>query len=205
MNEQKAEAPLARLHANLVSRAEEEELLDVAYREVDSPLGPLLVAATERGVVRVAFAHEDPERVLADLADRVSPRVLRAPRRLDPVVTALADYLEGRARQVDVDIDLRLLSGYRREVVAALPAIGYGTTTTYAELATATGRPRAARAVGSACAKNPVPLVLPCHRVVRSDGQEGGYRGGPEVRRALLALEHSVAWDGLAPDGPDER
>lgn len=193
MNEQTTERHLERLHADLVTRAEEEQVLDVAYRELDSPLGPLLVAATERGVVRVAFAREDHERVLADLADRVSPRMLHAPRRLDPTVTALADYLEGRAQRVDVDIDLRLLDGYRREVVAALPTIGYGTTSTYAELAAATGRPRAARAVGSACANNPVPLVLPCHRVVRSDGHEGGYRGGPEAKRRLLALERSAA------------
>lgn len=181
---------LDHLHRGLVDRAERAGVLDVAYREVDSPLGRLLLAATEVGVVRVAFAREDHDGVLADLAGRVSPRVLRAPRRLDPLASALEDYLGGRARTVDVPVDLRLLSGYRREVVGALPTIGYGATATYAELATATGRPRAVRAVGSACANNPVPLVLPCHRVVRSDGSEGGYRGGPEAKRMLLDLEH---------------
>lgn len=180
---------LDQLHAALVERAAAADLLDVAYRVLDSPLGPLLVAATGAGVVRVAFSLEDHDAVLADLADRVSPRVLRAPRRLDTAARALTDYLDGRSQRVDVPVDLRLLTGYRREVVGALPTIGYGRTATYAELAAATGRPRAVRAVGSACANNPVPLVLPCHRVVRSDGSEGGYRGGPEAKRALLALE----------------
>lgn len=177
------------LHAGLADRAAAEGLLDVAYREVDSPLGRLLLASTEAGVVRVAFAVEDHDRVLGDLADRVSPRVLKAPRRLDAVAVALEDYLAGRSRRVDVPVDLRLLTGYRREVVEALPTIRYGDTATYAELAGRTGRPRAVRAVGGACANNPVPLVLPCHRVVRSDGSEGGYRGGPEAKRQLLRLE----------------
>ena len=172
---------LDRLHRGLVDRAERAGVLDVAYREVDSPLGRLLLAATEVGVVRVAFAREDHDGVLADLADRVSPRVLRAPHRLDPLVASLDDYLAGRARTVDAPVDLRLLAGYRREVVGAMPSIRYGATMTYADLADATGRPRAVRAVGSACANNPVPLVLPCHRVVRSDGSEGDYRGGPEA------------------------
>jgi methylated-DNA-[protein]-cysteine S-methyltransferase len=182
---------LDRLHERLTQDAAAADLLDVAYRVVDSPLGPLLVAATGAGVVRMAFAIEDHDAVLADLAARVSPRVLHAPARLDTAVRALADYLDGRAQQVDVPVDLRLLTGYRREVVGALPTIGYGRTATYAELAAATGRPRAVRAVGSACANNPVPLFLPCHRVVRSDGSEGGYRGGPEAKRRLLALERA--------------
>lgn len=177
------------LRAGLAERAAEAGVLDVAYREIDSPLGRLLIAATEVGVVRVAFAIEDHDLVLTDLAARVSPRVLQAPRRLDDVAAAMDDYLGGRARHVEVPVDLRLLAGYRRQVVEALPTIGYGRTATYAELAESTGRPRAVRAVGSACANNPVPLVLPCHRVVRSDGSDGGYRGGPEAKRQLLALE----------------
>ncbi|WEV77910.1 methylated-DNA--[protein]-cysteine S-methyltransferase [Janibacter cremeus] len=180
---------LNRLHDRFTADAAAAGLLDVAYRVIDSPLGRLLVAATQDGVVRVAFALEDHDAVLADLAARVSPRVLEAPARLDAVTRALTDYLDGRSRQVDVPVDLRLLRGYRREVVGALPTIGYGRTATYAEMAAATGRPGAVRAVGSACANNPVPLVLPCHRVVRSDGSEGGYRGGPEAKRQLLALE----------------
>ncbi|WP_277454386.1 methylated-DNA--[protein]-cysteine S-methyltransferase [Janibacter sp. DB-40] len=180
---------LHRLHHRFTADAAAAGLLDIAYRVIDSPLGPLLLAATEAGVVRVAFALEDHNAVLADLADRVSPRVLEAPARLDTVTRALTDYLDGRSRQVDVPVDLRLLRGYRREVVGALPTIGYGRTATYAQVAAATGRPGAVRAVGSACANNPVPLVLPCHRVVRSDGSDGGYRGGPEAKRQLLALE----------------
>ena len=180
---------LNRLHDRFTADAAAAGLLDVAYRVIDSPLGRLLVAATQDGVVRVAFALEDHDAVLADLAARVSPRVLEAPARLDAVTRALTDYLDGRSRQVDVPVDLRLLRGYRREVVGALPTIGYGRTATYAEMAAATGRPGAVRAVGSACANNPVPLVLPCHRVVRSDGSEGGYRGGPEAKRQLLELE----------------
>lgn len=180
---------LNRLHDRFTADAAAAGLLDIAYRVIDSPLGRLLVAATQDGVVRVAFALEDHDAVLADLAARVSPRVLEAPARLDAVTRALTDYLDGRSRQVDVPVDLRLLRGYRREVVGALPTIGYGRTATYAEMAAATGRPGAVRAVGSACANNPVPLVLPCHRVVRSDGSEGGYRGGPEAKRQLLALE----------------
>ncbi|HIZ98231.1 MAG TPA: methylated-DNA--[protein]-cysteine S-methyltransferase [Candidatus Janibacter merdipullorum] len=183
---------LERLRTGLAERAASRGLLDVAYRELDSPLGRLLVAATEVGVVRLAFAGEGHDEVLSDLAARVSPRVLQAPRRLDGVAVALDDYLAGRSRGVDVPVDLRLLAGFRREVVESLPGIGYGSTATYTEVAERTGRPRAVRAVGSACANNPVPLLLPCHRVVRSDGSEGGYRGGPEAKRALLDLERGT-------------
>lgn len=183
---------LERLRTGLAERAASRGLLDVAYRELDSPLGRLLVAATEVGVVRLAFAGEGHDEVLSDLAARVSPRVLQAPRRLDGVAVALDDYLAGRSRGVDVPVDLRLLAGFRREVVESLPGIGYGSTATYTEVAERTGRPRAVRAVGSACANNPVPLLLPCHRVVRSDGSEGGYRGGPEAKRALLDLEQGT-------------
>lgn len=183
---------LERLRTGLAERAASRGLLDVAYRELDSPLGRLLVAATEVGVVRLAFAGEGHDEVLSDLTARVSPRVLQAPRRLDGVAVALDDYLAGRSRGVDVPVDLRLLAGFRREVVESLPGIGYGSTATYTEVAERTGRPRAVRAVGSACANNPVPLLLPCHRVVRSDGSEGGYRGGPEAKRALLDLEQGT-------------
>lgn len=184
---------LERLHAGLVERAHRADLLDIVYRTIDSPLGPLLLAATGQGVVRVAFDIEGHDAVLADLAARVSPRVLRAPARLDTAARGLGDYLDGRARTVDVPLDLRLLDGYRREVVTALPQIAYGEVATYAHVAELTGRPRAVRAVGSACAHNPVPLLLPCHRVVRSDGSEGGYRGGPAAKHTLLELERRVA------------
>lgn len=180
---------LERLHAGLVDRALGADLLDIAYRTLDSPLGTLLLAATPEGVLRVAFDSEGHDAVLADLAARVSPRVLHAPARLDDAARGLADYLDGRIRTLDVPLDLRLLDGYRKEVVTSLPQIAYGQTATYARVAELTGRPRAVRAVGSACAHNPVPLLLPCHRVVRSDGSGGGYRGGVAAKHALLDLE----------------
>lgn len=180
---------LDRLRGALAERADRGGDLDVAYREVDSPLGRLLLAATPAGVVRVAFGSEGVDAVLDELAERVSPRVLLAPRRLDIAARELEDYLTGRRRDLDVPLDLRLASGFRREVVTSLRRIGYGSTASYAEVAVLVGRPRAVRAVGTACATNPLPLLLPCHRVVRSDGTPGAYRGGAEAKRTLLALE----------------
>ena len=182
---------LERLHAAIARRAQEEELLDVAYRDLDSPLGRLLLAATPAGVVRVAFPVEDLDAVLEMLAARVSPRVLRAPARLDGVARELDEYFAGRRRAFDVPVDLQLAGGFRRTVLERLTEVPYARTISYAELAARAGSPRAVRAVGTACALNPVPLVVPCHRVVRSDGAPGGYRGGPDAKRALLALEAS--------------
>jgi len=183
---------LDRLRARLVVRAGETDLLDVAYRTVDSPLGPLLVAATPRGVVRLAFAVQDHGAVLRDLAARVSPRVLAAPRPLDAVARELEEYFAGRRRTFDVPLDLQLVHGFRRSVVERLPDIAYGTTASYAAVAAAAGSARAVRAVGTACALNPVPLLVPCHRVVRSDGTPGRYAGGEAAKRTLLALERDV-------------
>ena len=178
-----------RLHDRLATAAGDAGLLDVAYRTVDSPVGPLLLAATDAGLVRVAFATEDHERVLADLAARISPRVLRAPARLDAAARELDDYFSGRRRVFDLALDLRLARGFRRSVLTHLPDIGYGTTASYAVLAAAAGSPRAVRAVGTACATNPLPVVVPCHRVVRSDGALGQYVGGVEAKHSLLVLE----------------
>jgi methylated-DNA-[protein]-cysteine S-methyltransferase len=180
---------LARLRAALVDQAHHEGLVDVAYRTLDSPLGPLLLAATPEGLVRVAFHGEGHDAVLDRLAATVSPRLLRAPARLDPVAAQLDEYFAGRRQRFDVPVDLRLAHGFRRDVLDQLAEIAYGTTASYAEVAARTGRPRAVRAVGTACATNPVPLVVPCHRVVRSDGTIGQYLGGTEAKRALLALE----------------
>ncbi|KAE8764223.1 methylated-DNA--[protein]-cysteine S-methyltransferase [Georgenia thermotolerans] len=182
-------ADLERLHARLVAAAATAGVLDVAYRTLDTPVGPLLLAATDRGLVRVAFASEDHDAVLARLAERISPRVLHAPARLDDAARQLEEYFAGRRRSFDLPIDLRLAAGFRREVLDELPRIPFGRTASYAEVAAATGRPRAVRAVGTACATNPLPLVLPCHRVLRSDGALGGYLGGPAVKRWLLQLE----------------
>jgi methylated-DNA-[protein]-cysteine S-methyltransferase len=182
-------AALAELRATIARRAQEQDLLDVAYRDLDSPLGRLLLAATPAGLVRVAFPVEDPDAVLDTLAARVSPRVLRAPARLDLVAHELDEYFSGQRHAFDVPVDLQLASGFRRIVLERLTEVPYARTVSYAELAARAGSPRAVRAVGTACALNPVPLVVPCHRVVRSDGTPGSYRGGPEAKRRLLALE----------------
>lgn len=180
---------LVALRARLAAEAEAEGLLDVAYRTVDSPIGPLLVAVTADGLARVAFENEGHDEVLEELATAISPRILTAPRRTDPVARQLDEYFAGRRRRFDLEVDLRLARGFRRQVLDQLRLVDFGHTVSYGELAQAAGSPRAVRAAGSACATNPVPLVVPCHRVVRSDGSIGQYRGGPEAKRTLLALE----------------
>ena len=179
----------ARLHERLIDAARRDGLLDVAYRTVDSPLGQLLLAGTEVGLVRVAYTREDHERVLNTLAGTISPRVLHAPGRLDAAAAQLDEYFARRRRNFDLPLDRRLSQGFRNEVLTYLPEIDYGYTASYAEVAAALGRPRAVRAVGTACARNPLPVVVPCHRVVRSDGSTGGYAGGLEAKNTLLDLE----------------
>ncbi|NYE96338.1 methylated-DNA-[protein]-cysteine S-methyltransferase [Psychromicrobium silvestre] len=180
---------LTRLHARLAAAAAENGELDIAYRTVDSPLGTLLLASTPQGLLRVAYQREDHDRVLESLASKVSPRILRAPQRLDTVARELEEYFAGRRKRFDLPLDLRLAHGFRRSVLDHLPQIGYGQTESYAQVASAAGSPKAVRAVGSACANNPLPLIVPCHRVVRSDGSFGGYVGGEEAKRTLLELE----------------
>ena len=180
---------MARLHDQLAATAEADRLLDVGYRTVDSPVGTLLLAATDQGLVRVAYDREDLDHVLQGLSDQISPRILRAPRRLDQVARQLAEYFAGRRRDFVLPLDFRLTHGFRRTVLGHLVLINYGHTETYAEVAAATGRARAVRAVGTACATNPMPVVVPCHRVLRSDGKLGGYIGGLEAKAALLSLE----------------
>jgi methylated-DNA-[protein]-cysteine S-methyltransferase len=182
-------AGIDRLHAQLAARADRAGLLDVAYRTLDSPLGPLLLAATADGLVRVAFDGEGHDAVLGELAGHVSPRVLHAPARLDGTARQLDEYFGRARRRFDVPVDLRLARGFRRDVLEHLRAIPYGSTESYAVVARAAGSPNAVRAAGSACATNPVPIVVPCHRVVRSDGSVGQYRGGVAAKRLLLALE----------------
>ncbi len=183
------EGSLPGLHARLAALASGSGLLDVAYRTVDSPLGPLLVAATPRGLVRVAFAREDHDAVLTRLASLVSPRVLHAPGQLDEAARELDEYFAGRRRQFGLPLDFQLAHGFRLAVLAHLREITYGATESYSVVAAAAGRPAAVRAVGTACATNPLPVVVPCHRVVRSDGSIGQYAGGPEAKRSLLAME----------------
>lgn len=178
-----------RLHARIVALARQNGLLDVAYRTIDSPVGKLLLAGTDVGLVRVAYQLEDHDSVLRTLSEQISPRVLRAPGRLDVAARELEEYFVNRRTSFTVPLDMRLAHGFRREVLAHLPRIPYGTTASYTEVAVASGRPKAARAVGTACARNPLPVVVPCHRVLRSDASPGGYVGGLDVKAALLRLE----------------
>jgi methylated-DNA-[protein]-cysteine S-methyltransferase len=180
---------LTRLRDRLGRAAESEGLLDVAYTTIDSPVGTLLLAATSHGLVRVAYDIEDHDQVLDTLSRRISPRVLRAPRRLDPAARELEEYFGGRRRVFDLPLDLSLSAGFRQLVQRHLPEIGYGQTRTYGQVAELVGSPRAVRAVGTACATNPLPVVVPCHRVLRADGAVGGYIGGADAKKALLRLE----------------
>jgi methylated-DNA-[protein]-cysteine S-methyltransferase len=180
---------LARLHRRLEQAAQREGLLDVAYRTVDSPVGPLLLATTPRGLVRVAYDIEDHDRVLETLAGRLSPRVLRAPGQLDAAARELEEYFGGRRRDFSLPLDLSLSRGFRLLVQQHLPSIGYGQTRSYQQVAELVGHPKAVRAVGTACATNPLPVVVPCHRVLRSDGTPGRYVGGPAAKTTLLNLE----------------
>jgi methylated-DNA-[protein]-cysteine S-methyltransferase len=180
---------LARLHRRLERDAEQQDLLDVAYRILDTPLGPLLLAATPVGLVRVAYATEGHDAVLGALADKVSPRILRAPGRLEEPAREIDEYFTGTRTQFDLPLDLRLADGFRRQVIEHLRDIGYGHRESYAAVAAAIGHPRAVRAVGTACGRNPLPLVIPCHRVVRTDGSIGQYVGGADAKQTLLTLE----------------
>ncbi len=178
-----------RLHNRLVRDAAQAGLLDVAYRTIDTPVGTLLLAATAQGLVRVAYEREDHEKVLERLAREISPRILHAPARLDAAAKEIDEYFAGLRQAFDVLVDFRLARGFRRLVLTRLPAIGYGQTASYAAIAAAAGNPKAVRAVGTACATNPLPVVVPCHRVVRSDGSIGQYVGGVDAKKALLTLE----------------
>ncbi|PQP14606.1 methylated-DNA--[protein]-cysteine S-methyltransferase [Rhodococcus opacus] len=178
-----------KLRERLAALAAEAGLLDVAYRTLDTPVGSLLLAATDRGLVRVAFPNQDHDAVLQTLAEQISPRILRAPARLDRVAHEIDEYFLGERTRFDVPLDFRLSKGFRLEVLHHLPEIDYGHTASYAAVAAAAGSPKAVRAVGTACALNPLPVVVPCHRVVRSDGSMGQYAGGPEAKSILLTLE----------------
>lgn len=188
-------AQLEGLHRALEDSAARDGLLDAAYRTLDTPIGNLLIAATDRGVVRVAFASEGHDAVLDALATRLGSRILRMTStggvggELDAAARELDEYFAGHRTAFDLPLDLSLSTGFRRTVLGHLREIAYGSTESYAQVAEAAGSPRAVRAVGSACATNPLPVIVPCHRVLRSDGSLGGYLGGLEAKRALLALE----------------
>jgi methylated-DNA-[protein]-cysteine S-methyltransferase len=183
------ETQLRALHDRLADSAQARGVLDVAYRTLDTPVGTLLLAATAKGLVRVAYDTENHDQVLTILAARVSPRILSAPKRLDTAAREIDEYFGGLRREFDLPLDFSLSSGFRRMVLGHLSDIAYGHTASYAAVAAAAGHPKAVRAVGTACATNPLPVVVPCHRVIRSDGSFGRYLGGPAAKQALLALE----------------
>lgn len=164
-------------------------LLDVAYDLADSPVGPLLVAGTDHGLCRISY---QPDAALENLAQTFGVRVLRVPRRLEPVRRQLDEYFEGQRREFELTTDLRPLPDFQRLVLEELARVPFGEITTYGGLAARIGRPRAARAVGGALNRNPVPIVLPCHRVVGAGGSLVGYAGGLDRKRALLSLEGAL-------------
>ncbi|MBA3299926.1 MAG: methylated-DNA--[protein]-cysteine S-methyltransferase [Thermoleophilaceae bacterium] len=181
--------PPAEAIDRLYARAEEENLIDVAYAQVDSPLGPLTVAATRRGLVRIAYPDRALDQVLERLAEAVSPRILEAPARLDPIRRELEEYFEGRRKRFDTPIDWALSRGFFRRVLQTTARIEYGQVRTYREIAAGAGNVKAVRATGNGLGSNPMPVVVPCHRVVRTGGGLGGYTGGIERKEFLLALE----------------
>jgi methylated-DNA-[protein]-cysteine S-methyltransferase len=177
----------------LADQAAAEGLLDVAYANVDSPFGSLLVASTRKGLVKVSFpAVYDTEETLEELASQISPRVLEAPAKLDDVRRQLDLYFEGRLRKFDLPLDWRLTDGFRKRAQRAIARIPYGQTRSYTEIATSAGNARAVRAAGTACGSNPIPIVVPCHRVLRSGGGLGGYGGGLPMKEELLKLEGAL-------------
>jgi methylated-DNA-[protein]-cysteine S-methyltransferase len=189
---------LDRAVQGVLARADRDGLIDVAYAHVESPFGDLIVARTERGVVEVALpthrgSRQREEQVLEQLATLVSPRVLESPSRLDEERRQLDEYFAGKRERFDVPVDWALTpKGFRNRALHAVARIPYGKTKTYAEIAKAAGNSRAFRAAGTACGHNPVPLIVPCHRVVQSGGGIGNYGGGPEMKRALLDLEGAL-------------
>ncbi|HEY8625471.1 MAG TPA: methylated-DNA--[protein]-cysteine S-methyltransferase [Solirubrobacteraceae bacterium] len=165
-------------------------VLDVAYATLESPVGELLLAATDEGLVRVAYLdHDEQARIIEDLARRLSPRVLLAPRRLDETRRELDEYFAGGRSRFDLRLDWRLTRGFGRRVLEATARIPYGAVSSYKQVATDAGSPRATRAAGNALGANPLPIVVPCHRVLHSGGGLGGYTGGLDRKRTLLAVE----------------
>lgn len=186
------DAPARRAAEELAGRAAEESLVDVAYASVPSPLGDLLVASTQRGLVRVAYDNEDRDRVLEELAGDVSPRVLEAPELLDEARRELDEYFRGGRRDFDLEVDLSLVRGFTLKVLEATARIPFGSVSSYRDVAAMAGSPRAARAAGNALHDNPVPIVVPCHRVLHSNGGLGGYGGRLDRKEFLLRLEGAL-------------
>jgi methylated-DNA-[protein]-cysteine S-methyltransferase len=186
-------APASDRLPDITQTAASAGLIDVAYASLDSPVGMLLLAATPRGVVRLAYLDGDEADVLEQLADRVSPRILAAPRRLDEPRRELDQYFAGRRRDFEVPLDWRLSRGFTRRVLQATANVPYGATASYKQVATEAGNALAFRAAGNALGANPIPIIVPCHRILHSGGGLGGYTGGLERKRLLLAVESGQA------------
>jgi methylated-DNA-[protein]-cysteine S-methyltransferase len=184
----------------LLARAEEQGLIDVAFTSIDSPFGELLAAATPQGLVRIAYDMTPKETVLEELAATVSPRVLEAAGRLDPVKRQLDEYFGGRRKKFELKLDWRLTRGFTQRILRETAKLGYGEVSTYKGMAEAAGSPRAVRAAGNALGSNPIPIVVPCHRIVRSGGSLGGYAGlmDTDIKRRLLELEGALGPEGQA-------
>lgn len=184
-------AAVQRATADFARRAEAEELVDVAYASVDSPFGPMLTAVTAHGLVTVVIDGDD-EAHLDHIARDISPRILESPARLDGVRREFDEYFEGRRTDFDTPVDWRLVKGFSLKVLQATAAIPYGRVSTYKDMAIQAGSPRASRAAGNALGSNPIPIVVPCHRVLHSGGGLGGYGGGLPMKKFLLELEGSL-------------
>jgi methylated-DNA-[protein]-cysteine S-methyltransferase len=184
-----AELDVDHFRMELARRASAGGVLDVAYGTYDSPLGPLTLMLTRRGLVRLSYPDEGVEAQLEELAERISPRILEAPERTDHVRRELDDYFAGRLHRFDVPIDWRLVRGFAGNVLRATARIPFGHVSTYRDVAATAGSPNAYRAAGNALGSNPVPIVVPCHRVLHAGGGLGGYTGGLDRKRFLLQLE----------------
>ena len=187
----------------LVARAEDEGLLEVAYGSVESPFGDLLAAVTPRGLLRLSYDPSRNDAVLEQIAEKVSPRMLEAPARLDPLRRQLDEYFEGERRKFDLKLDWRLTRGFFQKILRETARVPFGSVSTYKQMAEAAGSPRAVRAAGNALGSNPIPIVVPCHRIVRTGGKMGGYGGtlgpyiaGPEIKQQLLELEGALDESG---------
>jgi methylated-DNA-[protein]-cysteine S-methyltransferase len=190
--ERRYEQEAERAALRLVDSATDEGLVDVAFASMDSPVGPIMLAATRRGLVRISFGRSyDRDNFVAQLV-ALSPRVLEAPRYFDAIRRELDEYFEGKRTRFDLPLDWSLTGGFGRRVLRETAQIPYGKVSTYRDIAAAAGNPRASRAAGNALGANPIPIVVPCHRVLRSGGALGGYGGGPELKKFLLELEGAV-------------
>jgi methylated-DNA-[protein]-cysteine S-methyltransferase len=183
------DAQAARAARRLSARASAAGLADISYAAVDSPFGTFTAAATEHGLVRLAFPEEPLDEVLDRLARKLSPRIVEATAPFDPVRRELDEYFAGSRRDFDVPLDRVLMSAFAKKILAATSAIPYGSVSTYTEMATLAGSPRGSRAAGNALGSNPIPVIVPCHRVLRTGGNLGGYGGGLDRKRWLLELE----------------